>query len=111
MKAQSLNKKVLRETHEACRPQHIQSVHGLSCLGVGVPHPVLAGGTPSRSGWGRRVIMGESIMDTPSWVTPFGRDLGPVQLLLDGDGVPPGKDVGPVEVLWDGNKVPPRKDM
>ena len=37
---------------------------------------------------------------------PPGRDLGIVT------GVPPpGKDMGPVEVLWDGDEVPPRKAM
>ena len=33
---------------------------------------------------------------------PLGRDLAPVEVLWDGDGVtppPPGKDMGPVEVL------------
>ena len=29
--------------------------------------------------------------------------MGPVEVLWDGDGVPPGKDMGPVEVLWDNN--------
>ena len=37
--------------------------------------------------------------------------MGPVEVLLDGDRVPPGEDMGPVEVLWDGdevNPIPPR---
>ena len=29
-----------------------------------------------------------------------------VEVLWDGDRVPPGKDMGPVEVLWDGDGVP-----
>ena len=46
------------------------------------PHPDLAGdGVP------------------PPWGTPC-RDLGPVT------GVPPRKDMGPVEVLWDGDGIP-----
>ena len=35
--------------------------------------------------------------------------MGPVEVLWDGDGVPPGKDTGPVEVLWDGDRVPSGK--
>ena len=33
------------------------------------------------------------------------KDMGPVELLWDGSGVPPRKDMGPVkvEVLWDGD--------
>ena len=30
------------------------------------------------------------------------KDMGPVEVLWDGDGYPPRKDMGPVEVLWDG---------
>ena len=36
--------------------------------------------------------------------------MGPVEVLRDGDGVPPPppqKDIGPVEILWDGDGVPP----
>ena len=33
--------------------------------------------------------------------------MGPVEVLWDGDGVPPRKDMGPVQVLWDGDGVPP----
>ena len=40
------------------------------------------------------------------WGTPR-KDLRPVEVLWDGDGVPPGKDMGPVEVLWDRDGVPP----
>ena len=35
------------------------------------------------------------------------KDMGPVEVLWDGDMVPPGKDMGPVEVLWDGDGVHP----
>ena len=38
---------------------------------------------------------------------PPGKDMGPVQVLWDVDGVPPGKDMGPVQVLWDGDGVNP----
>ena len=38
-----------------------------------------------------------------------GKDMGPVEVLWDGDGVLPGKDMGPVEVLWDGDGVLPWK--
>ena len=31
------------------------------------------------------------------------KDMGSVEVLWDGDGVPRGKDMGPVEVLWDGD--------
>ena len=34
-----------------------------------------------------------------------------MEVLWDGDRVPPRKDIEPVEVLWDGDGVPPRKDM
>ena len=60
---------------------------GITCPSVtcrgggGVPHPDLAG----------------------DWATPLGRDLKPVT------GVPAAKDMGPVEVLWDGDGVPPPK--
>ena len=30
-----------------------------------------------------------------------------MEVLWDGDGVPPEKDIRPVEVLWDGDGVPP----
>ena len=60
------------------------------------------GGTPSLAG-------GYSIMGTPcpdlgpvSGVLPR-KDMGSVEVLWDGDGVPRGKDMGPVEVLWDGD--------
>ena len=33
---------------------------------------------------------------------PSGKDMGPVEVLWDRDGVSPGKDMEPVEVLWDG---------
>ena len=50
--------------------------------------PSLAGGTPYRGNpW-------------PGLEYPLERDLGPVT------GVLPGKDMGPVEVLWDGDGVP-----
>ena len=43
------------------------------------------------------------------WALPLKKDLWPVELLWDGDGVPPEKDLGPEEekVLWDGDGVPP----
>ena len=37
---------------------------------------------------------------------PTRKDMGPVEVLWDGDGVPPRKDMGPVEVLCDGDGVP-----
>ena len=36
-----------------------------------------------------------------------GKDIRPVEVLWDGDGVPPTKNMGPVEVLWDLDGVPP----
>ena len=80
---------------------------------TGYPHPDLAGvpscsdlarlsppsmpgwGTPSRLGWGTP----RKGPRTSHWVLP-GRDLGLVA------GVPCRKDMGPVEVLWDGHGVP-----
>ena len=40
------------------------------------------------------------------WGTPR-KVMGPVEVLWDGDGVPPGKDMGPVAVLWDGDGIHP----
>ena len=40
---------------------------------------------------------------------PPRRDMGAVEVLLDGDGVPARKNMGPVEVLLDGDGVPPCK--
>ena len=48
---------------------------------------------------------------SPGWCTPLDRDLGPVELLWDTDGVHHRKDMKPVELLWDGGGVPPGKDM
>ena len=45
---------------------------------------------------------------TSDWGTP-GKDMGPMEVLWDGDGVPPAKVMRPVEVLWDGNGVSPWK--
>ena len=61
----------------------------------GYPRSVLAGwdlGTPPAWDWG-----------TPHLGLGYAlrRNLGPVT------GVPPRKDMGPVEVLWDGDGVPP----
>ena len=42
---------------------------------------------------------------TSHWGTPR-KDMGPVEVLWDGDGVPPER-TGPVEVLWDGDEVNP----
>ena len=33
-------------------------------------------------------------------------DLRPVEVLWDGDEVPPGKDIRPMEVLWEGDGTP-----
>ena len=77
----------------------------------------------------KTVFLREIARDVPStwdWGTPPPRkDMGPVEVLWDGDGVPPKriwdqwkyygkemgtpsrKDMGPVEVLWDGDGVPP----
>ena len=42
----------------------------------------------------------------PGTGVPPGKDMGPVEILWDGDRVPQ-KDIGPVEVLWDGDGVKP----
>ena len=103
-------------------PQYNLSKHNLSrkggthpVLAGGIPHPVLAGGTPVLER-GHTILswLGGTLTwlgDTPSWGpppgtwVPLGRDLG---LVI---GYPPGKDMGPVEVLWDGEGYPPRNDM
>ena len=36
------------------------------------------------------------------------KGMEPVEVLWDGNGVPPGKDMGPVEVLFDENGLFPR---
>ena len=66
-------------------------------------------GTPSQD-WGTlcpltRNGVPPEMTDTSHWV-PSRKDMGPVEVLWDGDGVPPGKDMRPVEVLWDGDAVP-----
>ena len=75
-----------------------------------VNHPLLdrghtivswMGDTPSSPGWG---------LPHPVMVRAlFGRDLRPVEVLWDGDGVPLPlrKVIGKIEVLWHGNGVNP----
>ena len=65
------------------RPSLAGGGGGVLRPGVSPPRPNLAG-----IGWGYW-----------DWGTPW-RDLGPVTE------VPPGKDMGPVEVLWDGDGYP-----
>ena len=74
--------------------------------------------------WGYS-IPGQGIPHSRTGVLPQ-KDIGPVEVLWDGDGVPPErtwdqwkyyamemgyprKDMGPVEVLWDGDGVPPER--
>ena len=73
---------------------------------MGVPYPDLAG-VPGQN----RGTLQPGLGYNPSWdwCTPtwdwsiqLGRDLGPVT------GTPPRKDMGPVEVLWDEDGMPPR---
>ena len=62
------------------------------------------GGTPSLAGGGYSIPdQGVGGPDLAGEYPILGRDLGPVI------GVPPGKDMGPVEVLWDGDGLPPQK--
>ena len=72
-----------------------------------VPHPDLAGGYPIPGypppGTGGSPWKGPG---TSHWGTPR-KDMGTVEVLWDGEGVPPRKDMGPVEILWDGDGVPP----
>ena len=60
-----------------------------------VPHPVVAGVPPPFPTW--------------AWGILSRKDMGPVEVLWDGDGVPlpSRKNMGPVEVLWDGDGYPP----
>ena len=84
---------LLRECkrHTACR---VASTHSAG-LSRGGGTPSLTGGIPSLAG-GYLISCGGGYL---------GGDLGPVSR------VPPGKDMGPVEVLWDGQGVPhPRVD-
>ena len=80
---------------------------------MGVPHPQvlpctdLAGGTPSLSTSPRKDMGPVEVLWDGDGVLPR-KDMGPVEVLWDGDGVPPRKVMGPVEVLWDGDGVPPR---
>ena len=83
-------------------------------VGVGVPHLVLAGGTPSLSwsgvtpsspGWGGGIPPGTGWGTPPPHLVQAGYPLPTWDLGLDG--VPPGKDMGPVEILWDGYGVAP----
>ena len=84
--------------------------------GQGVPHPHLAGGgyliltwpgggTPL---WGPQPpgTLGRYLGPVTRVPPPPGKDMVPVEVLWDGDGVPPRKDIGPVEVLCDGDWVP-----
>ena len=81
-------------------PRHNMSKHNLlggTWLGGTLGYP-LSGSVTSH--WGT---------PHPDWgpVTgvPPRKDMGPVEVLWDGDGVPLGKDMEPVEVLWDGDGV------
>ena len=42
----------------------------------------------------------------PGQRVPPRKDIGPVEVLWEGDVIPPGKDMEPVEVLWDGDPHP-----
>ena len=64
-------------------------------LAGGIPHPWV-GGTPSLAGGYPSLGLG-----SPSWATLWG---GTWDQSL---GYPSGKDMGPVEVLWYGDGVPP----
>ena len=67
---------------------------------LGYPPPDLAGVSPGKDMGPVEVLWdGDGV--------PLGKDVGLVEVLWDRDGVPPGKNVGPVEVLWDGGGVPP----
>ena len=73
---------------------------GVTCPSItfhgrwGVPYPVRARGEYPILSW----------LGYP----PPRKDMGPVEVLWDGDGVlSPQRDSGPVEVLWDGDGVPP----
>ena len=88
---------LLREIpQEAYRPRHNLLKHMLSQWGYPIPGWG-GGGTPSWPDWGYPILTWPRV-GVP---LPPGRDLGPFT------GGPPEKDVGPVEVLWDGDGVPP----
>ena len=64
---------------------------------LGVPHhgyPHLGLGYPGRD------------LEPVTGVPPQ-KDMGPVEVLWDGDGVSPQMEMGPVEVLWDGDGATP----
>ena len=84
---------------ETYHPWHILSRRNLF-WGAGVTHPCPGGDPISGEGSTPSLAKGTPIMGYPR------PDLGPVT------GVPPtGKDMGPVEALWDGDGVPtPRRD-
>ena len=42
-----------------------------------------------------------------AWVPSPRKDMGPVEVIQDGDGVPQRKDMGPVEILCDEDGVSP----
>ena len=100
------------------RERHID--RGITCPGisiprdVGYPYPTLdMGSTPIQSWTGAVLDRGGPVPGSPhpyqgpnlARGKPRGRDLGPVELLWNGDGVVPRKDTEPVdvEVLWDGD--------
>ena len=74
---------------------------GYPSPGWGVPHPDLAGRGYSFLGY---PLARTGVPLTLAWVPPIK---GPGTSHWD----TPGKDMGPVEVLWDGDGVPPRKDI
>ena len=77
--------------------------------GGGDPNSPGEGGTPSSPGlgWVPHPVLSRGVHSGVP--PPQARDLGPVELLWDGDGVcpsPPKKDRRPAEVFWDGDEVP-----
>ena len=77
---------------------------------MGYPCPDLVGGTGGTPSLARRVPLLGGTPVLTCLGCPQGtprKDMGPVEVLCDGDEVPPGKDMGPVEVLWNGDEVPP----
>ena len=90
---------------EAYRPWH--NLSNCYSWGEGCPHPVPVGGTMQFTitkdggtslweGWGAPLPSGKMGVS-------HRKGPGSSGSIIDGGGVPPGKDMGPVEVLWNGN--------
>ena len=103
----------------SCRSHKRYTAHGITCprvnypvgKGEGTPSwPASEGGTPS---WPSQGYPPSHDLGTPAWVwvpppgtgIPLGRDLGPVTE------IPHLKDMGPIEVSWDGDGVAPPPDL